>query len=104
MNITNGENLADLISLKDRLPLIKTWVLIKHLTQSPIKNYGLQSITNPKIQDKFTKCLVAVEILERNTLGYLEIKEAPTIKEVKMMKDNFLSFYKKKYFPGNHIR
>ena len=64
------------------MPLIKTWVLVKQLLQSPIKNYGLQSTAVPRIQDKFTKCLVAIEILERNTLGYLEIKEAPTIKEV----------------------
>ena len=82
MNITNGENLADVINLKDRLPLIKTWVMVKQMTQSQIKNFGLSNTVNPRVQDKFTKCLVAIEILERNTLGYLEIKEAPTIKEV----------------------
>ena len=82
MNITNGENLADLVHLKDRLPLIKTWVLVKQILQSPIKNFGLQSTSNSRVQDKYTKCLVAVEILDRNTLGYLEIKEAPSIREV----------------------
>ncbi len=82
LNITNGDNPVDVINLKDRLPLIKTWVLIKQMIQSPIKNYGLQNTANPRIQDKFSKCLVAIEILERNTLGFFEIKDTTSIKEV----------------------
>ena len=38
MQVTNGENLIDVISLKDRFPLIKTWVLAKQMNQSQIKN------------------------------------------------------------------
>jgi hypothetical protein len=41
LNITNGENLADVVSLKARFPLIKTWVIVKQFNQSPIKNLGL---------------------------------------------------------------
>ena len=41
MNVTNGDNLADLVSLKDRFPLIKTWVLAKQVNLSPIKNFGM---------------------------------------------------------------
>lgn len=43
MQITNGDNLADIVHLKERLPLIKTWVLVKQMLQSPIKNFGLQN-------------------------------------------------------------
>ena len=41
MNVTNGEDLKDIVSLKDRFPLIKAWVLAKQICQSPIKNFGL---------------------------------------------------------------
>ena len=38
MNVTNGENLIDVVSLKDRFPLIKTWVLAKQMCLSPFRN------------------------------------------------------------------
>jgi hypothetical protein len=38
MNVTNGENLIDIVSLKDRFPLIKTWVLAKQMCLSPFRN------------------------------------------------------------------
>ena len=88
MNITNGENMADLVSLKDRLPLIKTWVLCKQLNQSSIKNLGVPKVEQDKeerVQDKFTKCMVGLEILNRNGKlggGNYEIKEAPSIKDL----------------------
>lgn len=41
MNFTNGDNLQDVVSLKDRFSLIKTWVLAKQMTQSAIKSFGI---------------------------------------------------------------
>lgn len=41
MQVTNGDNLSNVVTLKDRFPLIKTWVLAKQLNQSAIKNYGI---------------------------------------------------------------
>ena len=38
MNVTNGENPADLISIRNRFELIKIWVLAKQANQSPIRN------------------------------------------------------------------
>lgn len=91
MNVTNGENLGDLIALKERYPLIKTWVLTKQLNQSSIKNYGLGKSTNERIQDKYTKCMVATQIIDRNykMIGQnsFEIKEAPTIKDTIALMD-----------------
>ncbi|CAF0832143.1 unnamed protein product [Brachionus calyciflorus] len=85
MNVTNGDDLKDVVSLKDRFPLIKNWVLAKQFCQSPIKNYGLKS-NYDKIQDKFTKCMIGVEILNRNLKvqgqNSYEIKEPPSIKEL----------------------
>lgn len=50
MNITNGDNLADVVSLKDRFPLIKTWVLAKQMSQSPIKNFGISKVIHPDVR------------------------------------------------------
>jgi hypothetical protein len=50
LGVTNGENLADIVSLKARFPLIKTWVILKQFNQSPIKNLGLSksnAVINP---------------------------------------------------------
>ncbi len=85
--------MADLVSLKDRFPLIKTWVLCKQLNQSSIKNLGVPKTEQDKeerTQDKFTKCMVGLEILNRN--GKLigsnyEIKEAPSIKDLIFLVD-----------------
>ena len=38
MQVTNGKNFIDVIGLKDRYPLIKTWILAKQMNQSQIKN------------------------------------------------------------------
>ena len=46
MQVTNGDNLGDLVYLQERLPLIKAWVLTKQLLQSPIKNFGLTNLVN----------------------------------------------------------
>jgi hypothetical protein len=85
MNVTNGENLADLITLKERYPLIKTWTLTKQLNQSSIKNFGLTKTSIERVQDKYTKCMVAAQILDRNFKmsgqSSFEIKDAPSIKD-----------------------
>lgn len=51
MNVTNGENLSNLVNLKERFPLIKTWVLAKQLGLSPIKNLGISKTASVKIND-----------------------------------------------------
>ena len=103
LSVTNGERLGDVISLKDRFPLIKAWVLAKQLAQSPIKNYGLPTTSSPvassgdvnattssgiteHVQDKYTRCMVAVEMLNRNarlasTAPAFEIRDAPSVKD-----------------------
>ena len=51
MNVTNGDEMKDVINLRDRSPLIKNWVLAKQFCQSPIKNYGLSknaAVSNSK--------------------------------------------------------
>lgn len=45
MNVTNGENLSNLVNLKDRYPLIKTWVLAKQLAQQPVRNLGIGKVS-----------------------------------------------------------
>jgi hypothetical protein len=98
MSVTNGDNVADLVSLKDRFPLIKTWVLAKQVNQSSIKNYGLTKPSSPsieRVQDKFTKCLVGVQILQRNYItpgGSYDIKDGPSIKEVINLTDQVISW------------
>ena len=98
MTITNGDNLADLVSLKDRFPLIKTWVIAKQVNQSPIKNYGLtktSSASIERVQDKFTKCLVGVSMIFRNYItpgSSYEIKDAPSIKEVISLTEQVVSW------------
>jgi hypothetical protein len=71
--------------------LIKTWVLTKQLNQSSIKNYGLGKPNAEKIQDKYTKCMIATQIIDRNykMIGQnsFEIKEAPTIKDAIALMD-----------------
>lgn len=85
MMITNGDDLKDVVGLAVRSPLIKNWVLAKQFSQSAIKNFGLNK-NQEKIQDKFTKCMVGVEILNRNLKAFgqssYEIKEPPGIKEI----------------------
>ena len=49
INITNGENLADLVSLKTRFPLIKAWVIAKQFNQSTIKNLGISKNISVKL-------------------------------------------------------
>ena len=44
MQVTNGENLIDVIGLKDRYPLIKTWILAKQMNQSQIKNVNFSKL------------------------------------------------------------
>ena len=97
MMVTNGDNLADLVSLKDRFPLIKTWVLAKQVNQSPIKNFGLTKASSPgeRVQDKYTKCLVGIQILQRNYLTpgtVYDIKDAPALKEVINLTDQVVSW------------
>jgi hypothetical protein len=123
LQVTNGESPAKTINLKDRLPLIKTWVLAKQMMQSPIKNFGLQQnavsacffeeisflmnqhgflflifcFAKPvRPQDKYTKALVAIEILDRNTANpdraNIDAKETPTIKEANNNKRNASAF------------
>ena len=46
MTFTNGDNLQDVVSLKDRFSLIKTWVLAKQMNQSPIKSFGIVKNTD----------------------------------------------------------
>ena len=115
MSITNGDNLADVVSLKDRFPLIKAWVLAKQMNQSAIKNFGISKVSHPDVrielsifffirlhsinnfllvkkgierfQDKFTKCMVSVEILNKNLklpggLAAFEIKDAVALKDL----------------------
>ena len=92
MNVTSGENAADLVGLKHRLDLIKTWVLAKQVNQSAIKNLGVKSnaASSDRKQDKYTKCMIGIEILNRNlklSSAYTssqshEIKDAPSIKEM----------------------
>lgn len=48
MNVTNGENLSNLVNLKERFALIKTWVLAKQLGLSPIKNLGISKTASVK--------------------------------------------------------
>ena len=85
MMVTNGDDLKDVVGLGVRSPLIKNWVLAKQFTQSTIKNFGL-SKNNEKIQDKYTKCMVGIGILNRNLKVFgqssYEIKEPPGIKEM----------------------
>lgn len=89
MNVTNGENLSDVVSLKARFPLIKTWVLCKQFNQSSIKNLGLSKNTSlERVQDKYTKCMIGIEILSRNLrlagqgLSSYESKDAPSVREL----------------------
>ncbi len=42
LNVTNGDNPADVVSLRDRHELIKAWLLAKQINQSPVKNFGLR--------------------------------------------------------------
>lgn len=85
MLITNGDDLKDVVGLNVRSPLIKNWVLAKQFCQSAIKNFGL-SKANERVQDKFTKCMIGIEILNRNLKvsgqNSYEIKEPPGIKEL----------------------
>ncbi|RNA35698.1 cilia- and flagella-associated 46-like, partial [Brachionus plicatilis] len=85
MMVTNGDDLKDVVGLNARSPLIKNWVLAKQFTQSAIKNFGLNKV-NERIQDKYTKCMVGVEILNRNFKvsgqNSYEIKEPPGVKEL----------------------
>jgi hypothetical protein len=91
MNVTNGENLGDLITLKERYPLIKTWVLTKQLNQSSIKNYGVVKSIIERVQDKYTKCMIATQMIDRNYKmagqNSFEIKETPTIKDAIALMD-----------------
>jgi hypothetical protein len=51
MNVTNGENLIDVVSLKDRFPLIKTWVLAKQMCLSPFRNINFSK--NSAVKNTF---------------------------------------------------
>jgi len=89
LNVTNGDNPADVVSLRYRHDLIKTWSLAKQINQSPIKNFGLKPLVegNERNQDKFTKCMVGIESLNRNMrlpggLTIYEIKDSLSVKEL----------------------
>jgi len=49
MQVTNGENLIDVISLKERFPLIKTWVLAKQMCMSPIRNINFSKMSRTEV-------------------------------------------------------
>jgi len=52
MQVTNGENLVDVISLKDRFPLIKIWVLAKQMCLSPIRNINFSKMNRTEVLKK----------------------------------------------------
>jgi hypothetical protein len=62
MNATNGELLANLVSLKVKYSLIKTWTLAKQLSQSSFKNSDAFANDSFIVCDAIFYLIVALKI------------------------------------------
>ncbi|CAF1033824.1 unnamed protein product, partial [Didymodactylos carnosus] len=83
INRTNGEHSLDIISIKDRQPVLQLWITIKQLLQQIPKSTVIlgDEDDNPSSQNTLSRAVLAVDALSRLDSGWSDYKDGLDLKK-----------------------